>query len=295
MSFASELVNKVNNKLTSSIPSKAGLHQGLEKRDSVLTSVAPVGIGFFGSPYSAADDLQTPPEIGVRAGDSMESVADAVAGVAYYIDQIGFGQSSTGLTNNDRMKLRPLGVNYFLKTGIACSNGAEMYEYIQGITEGNALGDHVAEVMQEMGLPALKGLAPGMIEDAERALNPEPLMNSLFGSGYPQCVQMELPVGNSAGQIQSPDGVNWISDPDSAYQKNGMYYQKQWVQATDNGKINGNPINLNRSQWESTPKIYNFDGTPKSEGFQGYITHPASMITIGVLCILAYAVVVKRR
>jgi hypothetical protein len=284
--YLTNLENEANN-LVKGSAKPDGLHQG-NQVGGVLSTLVPSGMGMFGSPYSVADAVKGPPQIGVKAGDSMSDVVDAVAGVAYYIDQIGFGESSNPLTNNPTMDLRPLGVNYFMETGITCSNGAQMWEYMRGITEGNAFGDHMKDVMHEMGLPGLRGLAPGMIEDAERALNPEPLMKALFGSGYPQCKEVTLPVGDSWGRIAGDDGTSWIANPETAFQQDdGLYYQKRWVYDKD----------LSRDQWDNTAKTMNFDGDPRKpkEKFQGYITHPASMITVGVLCLLAFTFVMKKR
>jgi hypothetical protein len=283
--YLTNLKNQANNLVKG--PSKPdALHQGNQK-GGVLSTLVPTGMGMFGSPYSAADALKGPPQIGVRAGDSMSDVVDAVAGVAYYIDQIGFGESSNPLTNNPTMDLKPLGVNYFMETGIKCSNGAQMWEYMRGITEGNAFGEHIKEVMSEMGLPGLRGLAPGMIEDAERALNPEPLMKALFGSGYSLCEEVTLPVGDARGKIYGDDGTPWIANPETAFQQDGQTVQKRWVYKKD----------LTREQWNNSAKTMDFDGNPlnSNERFQGYITHPASMITVGVLCLLAYTYVMKKR
>ena len=278
------LINAANNSVTGS-ENQDGLEQG-NQRGGILSTLVPTGMGMFGSPYSAADALKGPPQIGVRAGDSMGDVVNAVAGVAYYIDQIGFGESSNPLTNNSTMDLKPLGVNYFMETGVKCSNGAQMWEYMRGITEGNAFGDRIKDVMQEMGMPGLRGLAPGMIEDAERALNPEPLMKALFGSGYARCKEVTLQVGDARGKISGDDGTPWIANPETAFQENGLMYQKRWVYDRD----------LTREQWNHSAKTMNFDGKPRdSDNFQGYITHPASMITVGVLCLLAYVVVMKKR
>lgn len=255
--------------------------------------MVPSGIGFFGSPYSPANAMMTPPQIGVEVGDSMDSVINAVKGVGFYADQIGFGAPSTGLTQG--MPLQPLGVNYFMKTGLTCSNGADMWQYMQGITQGDALGEKLKMVMAEMGLPPLKGLAPGMIEDAENALNPSPLINAMFGSGYPQCKQVTLPVGDAYGRIADPDtGEVWIADPDTATNTGNGYTQTRWIQDTDS---QGNPIYLTRDQWASAPKTFNPDGTPaqtqQQEAFQNFMTKPTTVITVGVLCLLALAFVKK--
>lgn len=257
--------------------------QGSENRTSILPSMIPSGIGFFGSPYNPANAMLTPPQIGVKVGDSMDDVINAVKGVGFYTDQIGFGAPSTGLTQG--MPLKPLGVNYFMKTGTKCSNGADMWNYMKGIPEGNALGDKIKNSMAEMGLPPLKGLAPGMVEDAENALNPGPLINALLGSGYPQCKQVTLPVGDSYGHIQDPDsGEVWIADPDTAIRSGDGWVQTRWVQDTDNS---GNPINLTRDQWVSAQKTFNPDGTQMKEGFENMITKPYTIVGVALLCILA--------
>ena len=289
MSSLSNIVNSANNAVAPAAKSTAP-QQGSETRTSILPSMVPSGLGFFGSSYSPADAMLTPNQIGVSVGSSISDVVSAVKGVGFYGDQIGFGAPSTGLTRG--MDLRPLGVNYFIKTGVKCSNGADMWHYMQGITQGDALGEKLKNVMADMGMPPLQGLAPGMIEDAENALNPAPLMNALFGSGYPQCKQVSMPVGDSYGHIaDTTTGEPWISNPETARQEGGGWVQTRWVQDTDR---KGDPVNLSRDQWVSAPKTYNPDGTPvQAEGFEA-LTSPVTMISVGILCLLAFALVKKR-
>jgi hypothetical protein len=265
--------------------------QGSETRNSILPN-ASISASDFGSSYSPANALLTPVQLGINVGNSMDDVVNAIKGVGFYTDQIGFGAPSTSLTNG--MNLRPLGINYFLNTGSTCSNGATMWHYMEGIPNGNALGEGVKRAMDEMGLPPLQGLAPGMIEDAKHALNPAPLMNTLFGSGYPQCKQVTLHVGDAYNHIQDPTtGEYWISDPDSAQYRNGEYVQTRWVQDTYR---NGDPINMDKEAWDNTPKTYNSDGTPiTSSGFMNYMQTPHRMVVVGVLCLLAYGMLRRRR
>ena len=54
----------------------------------------------LGPNYVYADELATPSEIGVRRDGSFGGIARAVAGVNYYADAIGFGQTS-GLAKNE--------------------------------------------------------------------------------------------------------------------------------------------------------------------------------------------------
>jgi hypothetical protein len=268
--------------------------QGSESRSSILPPAQPSGIGFLGSSYTPGDAMPTPPQIGVRSGDSMSDVINAVKGVAYYTDVIGFGQSSSSMTSG--MPIKPLGINYFLNTGQTCSNGATMFQYFEGIPKGDALGKRVQGAMAEMGLPGLRGLAPGMIEDAKSALDPSPLLNALFGSGYPQCRQVTFNVGDSYGHIKDPvTGESWIDSPETAVSSGDRSYQTRWVQDVDS---RDNPINLSKEKWSATPKTFNPDGTKKGkkEGFEDFMTHPLTLATVCILSLIMFGVMtVKRR
>jgi hypothetical protein len=267
-------------------------HQGNETRDTILPSLKPTGIGYFGSPYSPVDALPTPKQINVRDGDTLDSVIDAVKGVAYYTDSIGFGESTNALSSG--MGLQPLGINYFMNTGQTCSNGATMYQYFQGIPQGNALGGKIGKAFEEEGI-ALKGLVPGMMEDVEGALNPEPLLNAMLGSGYPQCRSLTAQVGDLNGRIADPDtNQPWIDNPEMAFRGNdGLMYQTRWVIDVDG---NGNPITLTRDQWAKTPKTVNKDGTPKTqEGFTSSMLMTASSAAVvSILLLIGYGFLSRR-
>ena len=266
--------------------------QGNEKRASILPTNPPGGIGFLGSPYTPVDSLLGPAAVGVQAGNTLGSVVQAVKGVGYYTDTIGFGASSNRLTRG--MDLRPLGINYFLNTGQKCSNGADMYQYFKGIPSGDALGKKVQRDMAAMGLPPLKGLAPGMVEDAQEALNPFNLMNAMLGSGYPQCKKVREMVGDMYGHIQDPyDGTQWIENPQTAVydSSTGTYFQERWVldQMVD------------KNTWNKEPKTMKPDGSPKDSKVSGFVGSQITTITtittiavIGLLGVIAYGIVKRR-
>jgi len=285
MSALQNLIRDTNNRVRGA-PNREAPQQGAEQRTSILPSAIPSELGFFGSPYNPANAMKTPPQLGIKVGSSISDVAQAVKGVGFYTDQIGFGAPSTGLTNG--MPLQPLGVNYFLNTGTICSNGAQMWEYIQGIPDGDAFGEGMKQTMAEMGLPPLKGLAPGMIEDVKRALDPSPLLQSVFGSGYPQCRLVELPVGDAYGRIEDPaTGEKWISDDKSATFRDGQWFQKKWIQ---DKTPKGEPIQLTRDQWVSTPKTHLPDGREKpKEGFQTLLTSPGVIFMLGLICVATFS------
>lgn len=222
---------------------------GLESRTSILPiPEIPKGPGVFGPDFSFADNIKLPGEIGVRDGSELGDVTDAVKGVAYYVDTIGFGESSNPLTKD--MGLKPIGVNFWMRTGLKCSNGADMWQYVDGIPKGDSLGQRVADGLRSAGMPGMRGLAPGIVEDAKAALNPVPVMEAVFGSGYPNCRFEKRPVGDQDGRIKNPStGKYYIENPETVV--NGQ--QGRWVYSES----------LTKAQWDQAEKTHCPDGYPK--------------------------------
>lgn len=291
VSSAKDAASKVVEQTGNRIPKSMGGSGGTEGRPQILPSIRPSDSGYMLPPYDFAGNLMTPADIGVKRGGDFSDVLNAGKGVIYYTDVIGFGKSTNGLTEG--MPFHLLGINFFTRSGMTCTNGAEMWNYFQGIPDGSALGQTVKKAIQRMGYPPMAGLAPGMIEDAKGALNPEPLVRSMFGSVYPVCEKATLPVGDERGFIKDPNsGDVWVNAEDVTYNQ-GRPYQTRWVQKKD-GK--GNPIYVSKDEFDKTPKEFNFDGTkytppPPSEDFSNM--DKASLTVALVLLALSYAIVHK--
>jgi len=189
----------------------------------------PKGPGSFGPDYNFADNVKLPGQVGVRKGDDMQSVSDSLKATSYYIDTIGFGEPSSGLSQG--LGVKPLGVNTWTRTGISCTNGADMWVYNEGIPTGRAFGKRIADGLSSAGLPGLRGLGPGIMEDVQTALDPRPVMSAMFGSATPVCSLVARPVGDQDGRIQNPDSKNYyVDDPGTVYRVNGQAMQKRWEQ-----------------------------------------------------------------
>jgi hypothetical protein len=183
-------------------------------------------MSFGGPTYNFADELRTPSELGIGRDGSFGGIMRAVGGINYYTDAIGFGES-TMIARSQGMNQKPLGINYFMKTGQICSNGADEYEYITSIPSGLP-GRVGKEVQKTLGV-SMRGLAPGIVEDAAKALNPMPYFQAAIGSGYVQCKKITRSVGDLNGSVKSsfdPNNV-WIKDAYTLV--NGKPHQTQWV------------------------------------------------------------------
>ena len=212
--------------------------------------------GYFGPKYSFADNIPLPGQIGVRQEPSFGAIIDSVGGINYYIDTIAFG----GRTMFDSHSPQPMGTRFFLNTNMQCSNGATQSEYFDGVTRGDLLGQDVENALASAGLPRLRGLAPGLVENAMDALDPRPIFAAVTSTGYPVCQQVQCPVGDVNGSISnggtSADSGPYIVDP--VQYVNGLPTQTRWVQAYD---ANGSAIQTTKAEFGATPKCYNADGT----------------------------------
>lgn len=190
--------------------------------------------GALGPSFSYADNLKTPSEIGVRSGGDFNSIMKSVAGISYYVDAIGFGERSMFGRSLGAPEQSPIGLKYFINTNNKCSNGKDMYEYIDGTPQGDLMGKKIGtEIRNTMGV-GLKGLAPGILEDARDALNPTPFLQIASGSGYPKCKQVTLPIGNgqtpkfdSSGNLVGPNNEIWAKPP--IQMKDNVPHQTQWI------------------------------------------------------------------
>lgn len=209
--------------------------------------------GYFGPQYSYADNIALPGSIGVRQDPSVGAIVDSIAGVNYFVDVIAFG----GPSFFDQQNPQPMGIRYYMNTGTRCSNGATMSQYVDTVTKGTALGSTIANALASAGLPGLKGLAPGIVESAEDALDPRPIIAAVSGTGYPVCQQVACPVGDINGSVtNASDGTQYILG-DLNYQ-GSVPYQTRWVQALDS---TGSPINITQAEFAAQPKCYNADGS----------------------------------
>ena len=166
--------------------------------------------GALGPKFSYADQVASPQDIGVRAGGDFDAIQGALAGVSYYVDTIGFGSRSMVSKTLGAREQKPIGLRYFMKTGITCTNGKDMYEYVDSIPKGDALGKRIGDAIQGTMGVGLRGLGPGMVEDAKSALDPMPILNAVVGNAYPKCKQVRLPVGDQNGRTRSDEGDIWV-------------------------------------------------------------------------------------
>lgn len=208
--------------------------------------------------YNIVEQIPTPEQINTK-----NSVYDSIRGVQLYSDIIAYGDKSNALLNDMYMdnngkkkpvNIGPFGINQFVKTGQQCSNGADTYTYIQGITKGNMLGKKMQNALKESGLPPLKGLGPGIVEDVTNAMDLKEIGATLFGGAYPECKEVTYSIGDSRGNIVNKNGQSYLTEKGSFKGSDGLYYQTHWVESKT----------VTRDEHDCTRKTHNPDGTVRT-------------------------------
>jgi hypothetical protein len=168
------------------------------------------GLGALGPYYDFTNELKYPSEFlnnrhgSMRDGDIFSGPGQMeknVRGLKYYTDSITFGTSVGPTQQRDELKQAPMGLNYFFNTGMQCSNGADMYQYMSTIPTGLPFG--LGNGLTKKLGANLQGLAPGVLQDSFDAMNPVPMFNAVMGSGFAKCKLMEAPVGDANGKLKS--------------------------------------------------------------------------------------------
>jgi hypothetical protein len=184
--------------------------------------------GALGPNFSFADQVPLPSDIGVHSGGDFDAIQGALAGVSYYVDTIGFGSASAVSKTLGAPDQKPLGLRYFMKTGMKCSNGEDMYDYISSIPKGDALGKRIGAAIEGSLGVGLKGLGPGMVEDAKSALDPRPIISAVIGDAFPSCKKARMPVGDQNGKLISESGDVWVN-PEGIEYEGSQPYQTRWI------------------------------------------------------------------
>jgi hypothetical protein len=275
----------------------------------------------LGPEYSLIDNIKTPDEIGVRSDGSIDAVIDSVNGVNYYMDTIAFGKNVMSRQSG----MKPLGVRTWVKTGQKCSNGADMWSYLNLIPEGNVFGEKVKQAFQKQN-QTLQGLGPGILEDIKDTFDPSGIASSLLGTGFAKCKRVALIVGDQDNKIEGTileknneqkvvnRKVSYVDEKDKPFVKNMLIFDPV-TGKKENRKVLSKWMfdkGITQEQFDKEPKLFCPDGFLVSahidnnckksvlmsqikEGYRNYNDSPITLRTkmmgilaIGGLFVLAY-------
>ena len=136
--------------------------------------------------YNYSKYINTPKQMGITVGDSLDNVSDGVGAIFSYVKLLVEGKSNASKTG------KPLGNKYFLETSESCINQytnekVQRSLYFDNVPTGNLgilkdTGDEFSE---------FKGLVPGAIEDV-MAIGKIDFFAAFTDVGVPKCLPVKL-------------------------------------------------------------------------------------------------------
>jgi len=157
--------------------------------------------------------INTPKEMGIETGSSLENVSNGVAGIFKYVKLLvegSGGASKTGV---------PLGNKYIVETSEKCiekSTGAEKKRslYFDNVPKGDIgllSGDKDYTLQETRSFTDFRGLIPGAIEDM-MAIGKIDFFSIFTEKPIPECSLVKLKTINTENQPGTSDGYVTISD-----------------------------------------------------------------------------------
>jgi hypothetical protein len=215
-------------------------------------------------PHADYDSLiPTPVELGVSTDGSIGQMVTNQAAMAYYFDTLLLGSRSPMTKMFGGKNQVPVGNRYFLPSGSKCTNGEDLYMYVDNIPRGNLLGSKMAQLQKEMGIPKFQGLGPGVIEDAV-ALNPIPIFYAVMGAAN-ECKKVTYPVTHQ----QNKDG-KWV-EIDKPVTNGDIEFDAKTGKVLDDQPACKKGAKC-ETRWVSTG--FSFKSMTGGEGFEDPVTPP---------------------
>ena len=148
----------------------------------------------LGPPYSYFKNIKTPSEMGMSGKGSLSALAKDISGLVSYTELLVTGGGDASATG------RPLGNQFFLKTGGTCKDvdtgrQADRFMYINNIPDGS-----VPFISSGMGVQftTFEGIIPGILGDLNQ-LNPLGILKGFMEGTNPECQNVTLPVTGQSG------------------------------------------------------------------------------------------------
>jgi len=148
----------------------------------------------LGPPYSYFKNIKTPSEMGMSGKGNLSSLAKNISGLVSYTELLvtGGGDASS--------KGRPLGNQFFLKTGGTCKDvdtgrQADRFMYVNNIPDGSV--PFMSSGM-DVQFTTFEGIIPGILGDLSQ-LNPMGILKGFMEGSNPKCQNVTLPVTGQDG------------------------------------------------------------------------------------------------
>jgi hypothetical protein len=150
----------------------------------------------LGPTYKYYEQIKTPDQLGMSSKGDISTLTKDVKGLLSYTSLLVSGNSDASVTK------KPLGNQFFLKTGAKCKdiktqNLVDRYIYVNNIPDGRfPLVSSIAGV----DFKEFRGLVPGTLSNAAQ-INPLQMLQSFMTGSNPECQEIEMSVVNNQNRV----------------------------------------------------------------------------------------------
>ena len=136
--------------------------------------------------YNYSKYINTPKQMGIKVGDSLDNVSDGVGAIFSYVKLLVEGKSNASKTG------KPLGNKYFLETSENCINQYTNEKVTRSLYFDNVPTGTLG-ILKDTGneFSEFKGLVPGAIEDV-MAIGKIDFFSAFTDVGVPKCLPVKL-------------------------------------------------------------------------------------------------------
>jgi hypothetical protein len=152
-----------------------------------------VEANLLGPSYKYYEKVSTPGQMGMSSEGNLGALVKDASGLINYVELLVSGTGPGSTTG------KPLGNQFFLKTGAKCKdvktgNVETRYAYINNVPTGQ-----IPFVSSGLGMdfPSFKGLIPAVLQDMED-LNPFDIFKGFMEGGTPDCQEITMATTPSA-------------------------------------------------------------------------------------------------
>jgi hypothetical protein len=163
---------------------------------SVMSDLSKTEESLLGPTYKYYEQIKTPDQLGMSSKGDISTLTKDVKGLLSYTSLLVSGNSDASVTK------KPLGNQFFLKTGAKCKdiktqNLVDRYIYVNNIPDGRfPLVSSIAGV----DFKEFRGLVPGTLSNAAQ-INPLQMLQSFMTGSNPECQEIEMSVVNNQNRV----------------------------------------------------------------------------------------------
>lgn len=163
----------------------------------------------LGPTYKYYEYISTPMQMGMSSDASLDALVKDAAGLINYVELLVSGTGPGSTTG------RPLGDQFFLKTGAQCTDVSTGKKQTRNLYINNIPTGSIPFISSGLGMdfPMFKGLIPSVLQDMDE-MNPFGIFKGFLAGDAPNCQQITMPTTPSSTNNNQTKQTEYVTNSD---------------------------------------------------------------------------------